>query len=632
MASHWALLLDPQNTLTPEHVMKPDMATRFIAQTGAPALGYTHDTAWLRLSVTRPDFAAQDWWLELRSALLNDITLFIPKEDGAYDLRTSGDRHPFAGRDVAYRNPIFKLNLPPDRPITLFLRIRSTSTMTFPLVLWTPDAFVAAVGTELPLFGLFYAAHLLVMMTCLWFYRITRDPSELLIGCVVLVNLLSSLAYEGFAYQYFFNHHPHLNEALLVLSGLAITPVGIVFISYYLGFTHSPWRPWALGLSIFTGGLALLSAPLILLDIAQWMRPLNMLWCLVLTGFLLPTTAVMARRGHQPARVLLLALGILFFGVLLRLGRNIGLLDPGNFVDNAHYLGILAYLIVMNQGINLRYTEMRGEKNFAQALALDASRKATLELEIMVQERTLALQQSMVNINETLAVERSARDEQQQLLATVSHELRTPLAVIDATAQNLELDDVHGDPVTLARYKKILRATARLTSLVDDSLNEERFELLRQGVRIQQTNLAALLEDAANAASVLSESHRFKLEVADLPATFPCDQSLMGLVLRSLADNAVKYSPPGSEVLLRGHATPDGVVVEVIDNGPGVSPTELPYLFDRFYRGQNAENQPGTGLGLALARRMITMQGGTLSLESKPGQGFRVTIFLPHVA
>ena len=629
LASHWALLLDPQSSLTVAQVAQPEMAARFSAQIGEPALGYKQGTAWLRITVTRPTLATAQWWLELRSALLNEATLFIPQGDGRYEQRAAGNHPPFAGRDVAYRNPVFRLDLPADQPMTLYLRVRSSSTMTFALILWSPDAFVAATGAEQLLFGLFFAVPLLVIMTCLWFYRTTRDVSYLLFSLVVLANLLSSLAYEGFVYQYLLGNQPAWNEALHVFSWLMASPLAVMFTCHYLGLFKSTWRRLAFSLTLFSSGLSLVSAPLILLDMAAWLRPLNLLWGLALTLLMLVLAALMARRGHHPARALLLALGILSALILLRLTRNLGLLDPGIFVDNAHYLGNVAYLMVMNSGINLRYAEMRREKESAQAEALNVARQAGLVLELKVHERTLALQQSMSRIAESLAVERRARDEQEQLLATVSHELRTPLAVIDATAQNLELDDLQGDPVTLARYKKILRATERLTLLLEDSLNENRFELLRQGVSIRPTDLAALLKDAAHSAWILSQGHHFKLETDKLPSVFLCDPNLLSLVLRSLADNAVKYAPPDSEVILSGHTTANGVELVVADNGPGISTADLPHLFERFYRGQNVANQPGTGLGLALARRMVEMQGGTLRLESSPGQGCRVTIFLP---
>ncbi len=285
--------------------------------------------------------------------------------------------------------------------------------------------------------------------------------------------------------------------------------------------------------------------------------------------------------------------------------------------------------MLMHSGSDFRYAEMRNDKESAQAEVLKVASKTSQEIELKVEERTLALQHAMAKIEESLVAGMRVAYEQQQVLATVAHELRAPLAVIEATVQNLALDDLQRDPITLARYKKILRATERLAQLLNNSLNEDRFKVLGRGVRIEKAEPAALLKDAVHAAWILSEAHHFKLEITRLPSIFSCDPDLMRLALRSLTDNAVKYTPAGSEVILSGRATPDGLELVVTDNGPGISPDDLPHLFKHFYRGKNTENQPGSGLGLALARRMVEMQGGTLHLESSPEHGCHITILLP---
>lgn len=165
--------------------------------------------------------------------------------------------------------------------------------------------------------------------------------------------------------------------------------------------------------------------------------------------------------------------------------------------------------------------------------------------------------------------------------------------------------------------------------LINDSLHEDGFELLRRGTRIGATRLAALLDDAAAAAGALSDGHRLEIDARDLPDAFLCDGSLTRLVLRTLADNAVKYTPGGTRIVLRGRRVPAGVELEVEDDGPGIAPADLPHVFDRFFRGRNVGRKPGTGLGLPLARRMVEMQGGTLNLVSEAGHGCRATVFLP---
>jgi two-component system, sensor histidine kinase LadS len=117
-----------------------------------------------------------------------------------------------------------------------------------------------------------------------------------------------------------------------------------------------------------------------------------------------------------------------------------------------------------------------------------------------------------------------------------------------------------------------------------------------------------------------------------LPDTLLCDSSLLRLVLRTLADNAVKDTPKGTHIALRGRQVARGVELAVEDNGPGIASSDLPHVFEHFYRAQNAGRKPSTGLGLSLARRMVEMQGESLTLASAPGRGCRATLFLPSGA
>ena len=123
--------------------------------------------------------------------------------------------------------------------------------------------------------------------------------------------------------------------------------------------------------------------------------------------------------------------------------------------------------------------------------------------------------------------------------------------------------------------------------------------------------------------------HRFEVQVQQPMTPLVCDPELIRLALRTLAINAVKYTPEGTWVRLQARSDERGVVLEVTDEGPGAAADELPHLMRRYYRGRNAQSIPGTGLGLSLAREMVERQGGRLSLRSESGQGFTATVWLP---
>jgi signal transduction histidine kinase len=106
------------------------------------------------------------------------------------------------------------------------------------------------------------------------------------------------------------------------------------------------------------------------------------------------------------------------------------------------------------------------------------------------------------------------------------------------------------------------------------------------------------------------------------------------LALNSLAENAAKYTPPGASILVRGRvATLAGgrqALLEIIDDGPGISSDDLAQVFEPAFRGANASGVPGTGMGLPLAQRMIELQGGSIRLDSGAGGGTRATVVLPE--
>lgn len=232
-----------------------------------------------------------------------------------------------------------------------------------------------------------------------------------------------------------------------------------------------------------------------------------------------------------------------------------------------------------------------------------------------------------------LATERRIFAERQTFLASVTHELRTPLTVIDTIAQNLELEAGNTEPETRQRYGQILEATARLSNLLTQYLDESQLAASRAVAGMSYCNPRHLLGAAIEAAQPLARGHRFHIEAEGLPERFLCHADTLNLALMTLTDNAVKYTPPGSAIVLRGgrlgRRASDDIWIEVCDQGPGLDDEECRLIFQPYYRGESASKQPGQGLGLLLARRVIEQQGGSLTVISRPGEGCIFRIRLP---
>lgn len=232
-------------------------------------------------------------------------------------------------------------------------------------------------------------------------------------------------------------------------------------------------------------------------------------------------------------------------------------------------------------------------------------------------------------VEAALATERQTVEQQHQLVRLLSHELRTPLAIIDSTAQVLPL--LQQDPDLLLRKTEAIQAaTRRLSAVFDNCLNAERLALEGLKPDCAQTDIKGLLSSICEQAQLVSGTHRIVVDLDNLPETFRCDTMLIKVLVDNLLDNAIKYSPDGGDISLKGWSDLQGdLYLEVKDSGIGIPQEQCEAIFKRFYRAGQLQNTPGVGLGLYLARHIAELHGGSISCVSEPGHGSTFTVMLP---
>ena len=228
--------------------------------------------------------------------------------------------------------------------------------------------------------------------------------------------------------------------------------------------------------------------------------------------------------------------------------------------------------------------------------------------------------------------ERIEREKQQKKFASmVSHEFRTPLSTIDGAIQRLEMTSQNADENTRKRYRKIQTAVDRLLELINEYLSPERLASIGRKRQPDEISPEALLETAAEQARQRRAGITVRTE--GLPQWMRCDPQGMRLCLDILLDNALKYTNDNVAIELQGRkASEGGVELLVIDYGAPVPDDELGKLFDKGYRGKAAEGQAGSGLGLYMAKNVVEVHGGTLSVENLPESGKKFRIWLPIAA
>jgi signal transduction histidine kinase len=220
-------------------------------------------------------------------------------------------------------------------------------------------------------------------------------------------------------------------------------------------------------------------------------------------------------------------------------------------------------------------------------------------------------------------------------VSSVSHELRTPITSIHGYLELL-LDDAFGElgPDQRGAVEKVSRNAERLLGLIDDLLTLSRLQEDGLNLAPRVVDLRRVVTDACAVVAPGVETGGLTLEL-DLPpdpVPFLGDRDMLERAVVNLVGNAVKFTPRGGRVdVAVGPLAPDGSVITVSDTGIGIPRSEQEHLFTRFFRSSLAQQQaiPGSGLGLSIARAVVTQHGGTLSVRSAEGAGTTFSIELP---
>ena len=219
-----------------------------------------------------------------------------------------------------------------------------------------------------------------------------------------------------------------------------------------------------------------------------------------------------------------------------------------------------------------------------------------------------------------------------QMAADIAHELRTPLAVIQANLEAM-LDGIR--PLSAEEVADVHRETQLLSRLVTDLRDLSLAETGQLPLRKELTDLTTLVQTSVARFSSWAEEKgvRLAIEAAEDSLRADVDPDRVAQVLGNLLDNALRYTPPGGEVVVRleSGAQRDEVRVTVRDTGSGIPEEHLPNIFERFYRADRARTRTdgGSGIGLAVVKQLVEAHGGRVWAESRPGEGTTFGFVLP---
>jgi PAS domain S-box-containing protein len=301
--------------------------------------------------------------------------------------------------------------------------------------------------------------------------------------------------------------------------------------------------------------------------------------------------------------------------------------------DNNRF--IIAFIVDITQRKEIEQNMLRQQKQLEKVS--DEMRKLNSELEAKVEERTVILkealqrlEQSQEELSEALDKERQLSEIKSRFVSMASHEFRTPFSTVLSSASLLSRYTTTEEQEKRQKHiEKIKGSVKHLNDLLDDFLSLGKLDEGKVGAQFAELNLYELLNDTIDEMKGLAKRYQnieyehFGLEMID------SDGRLIKNILINLISNAIKFSDEGKTVHVNSIVKEDIAEISVRDEGIGISKEDQAHLFSSFFRGKNALNIQGTGLGLHIVKRYLDLLGGEVNLKSELGKGTIITFTIP---
>ena len=568
----------------------------FVQRNGPLTKGYSRAVHWLKFELPRDDFTEQALWMEIFQPYLDDVRLYTRDAsiERVWSEQRLGDLLPASARPIDHRLFVFTLPRPEGDLLEAVIRLETTSSNMLLARFWTPQDFASAALAETAFWSFYFglAAFSLLLTAVMGF----------LVGSRVLLALLffGVINYFQIANLYGFTNWVLLRDLPAVADvQVSVTMLLVVAVIYWLLQEvlflkeNIPWLHKAMGVGMAIALLSLISIPLGFygetVAIGLLMAHVA-LWAGVIASFYLGL-----KKGAMFATI---GMGLLIYSVSTTLASFTAIgfiqLDPV-FYAAWHYSLFLFMLIVL--GVT------------AQRVRLDARERR---------------QQEQLQLD--LDLERESNRQQRQFIALVSHEFLNPLGVITGQAELAQLEHERqlGNPV--GRFATVERAAFRLKRLFENWLDTNRMleatlEANREPIDVA-TWLPRIVRDG-----MLHRDRPVKMEIE--PITLNADPELLKIAINNLLDNASKYSPADSGLVVRAKSHSSEIEISVLDYGPGIPPEHRPHIFDRRFRLQRDQRTPGLGLGLYFTQRIAELHGGRAEVTHPKGFGCCFTLWLP---
>lgn len=569
-------------------------------------------------------------WLTVSPVWFDHMVFYQVYPDGSYTEKSTGRYGTDAYHKTTYIAPSFQYQSDAEYPTRIYIKVQTRLGKEFTVMDMSADQMLKQEVNTNMLHGVFFGIYCVLILISLWFERVIRDGVYGIFAAYVFFYLVLNLGLTGWWYGI---------VDPLGLSFLPIISLSMLWITYfashfYFRFVHITLY-WPRLYKVYMRCLLLYCIAMSISAFTVYEAWFIKLHLYLFQFGLMPLSIAIAWKpamhGDKSVRkIVTLVILILFGATTLSVLSSLNLIPYKEYFVDAPIIGTTIVFLLIFYGLSKVYKKMRDEKDVALQQLLVLTQQSEQDLMHLVDIKTQHLLEAKDAAEEALYKERQAHEEQRNFVSMVSHEFRTPLAIIDAARENItfEIEEEH----LQKKLKKIETATERLTSLVDHYLTKDRLNIFVDRKNASWLQIDAVFNDIEKTFISLSSQHTFTIIYGKCSKAVYADMQTLKLVLSTLIENAVKYTPAGTKIQLKFSDDSDSWFISVSDNGPGVG-DEKELIFKKFYRGRSSSNKVGSGLGLTLARNLIEMQGGQLTLKDSPfGQGCCFEVKLQKVS
>lgn len=591
-------------------------------------LGFTQSAYWISVSLNRTPKTAESWVLEIPYLGINQVDLYAPGQP----LLRNGSLISVGNRPVYSRFYAFPVDLDTE-PTTYYLRVSSTYPISLPVRLVELRRFYELQTWENLFQFLYFGGLMSLLIYNLMLFVMIRDDKYIIYSLFTLLTGMGIFAGNGYASIYLWPDSPYWDAiAQPVFMSLA-GGVGVLFSTRFLKtrrFLPKTHR----ALQVLMGFYAVI-AVLIVLSLKLPIPQLPLFQGLFFVSLLTPmvVSAACIRNvwyNIRSARFFLAAWGILCIGVLVAAARVFNLVPSNPLTLYAVQISSGLEMLLFSLALAYRFQSERAKRENAQN-ALIASQEATVRalqlsedrLEKAVGARTEKLQQLL--LSEQQMVEQYVR-----FGAMIAHEFRNPLNTIAAQASILEMEPETTVEKTHKRTSVIRSAVHRLTTLFDQWLESDRMRTVDNQLNLQPIRIQPWLNQLVDGCRTYHDQHLITTMHCPADLTINADDHLLQIAVINLIDNAAKYSPPGSRISVGATLVDHFLGISIRDFGCGIAAEQLETVLQPYQRAEHANSGiPGIGLGLAFVNRIVELHRGRIDIDSVPGQGSSITLWLP---